>query len=143
MATTWTDATLYTDSEAFNDLPSLLSDNFVLTTDSGTYYLETDVKKRIEEMILNNFNDFPQFDIEEITTASITDILKPIALQLNSALVARFTSKDQSDAYFGLWDDFHADVLARMRRIMKRTGLQYNDPDGINERKFQTVPIIR
>lgn len=143
MATTWTDATLYTDTEAFDDLPKLLSPNYTILTDSSEYYLETDVKQRIQEFILDAFNDFPDFDIEEITQASIDDILKPIALLLNSGLVSRFTSKDPSDSFFLLWEDFNADVFARMRRILKKQGLQFNSPSGINERLFHSVTITR
>lgn len=143
MASNWTGTTLYTDAEAFADLKPLLGDNFTETDDSDDYYLHDDIKKRIEEMILSSFNDFVNFDIETITTASITDILKPIALQFNTGLVARYQSKDTSDSYFALWEDFNADVFARMRRIMKKTGLQYDEPAGINERPFQSIPITR
>lgn len=124
-------------------MPKLLDDNFTETTDSAEYYLHTDVKQRLQEFILDAFNDFPDFDIEEITQASIDDILAPIALQLNSGLVSRFTSKDPSDSYFALWEDFNADVFARMRRILKKQGLQFNAPGGINERLFHSVSITR
>lgn len=143
MATTWTDAIIYTDQEAFDDLPKLLSPNFTLTTDSAEYYLHTDVKQRLQEFILSAFNDFTNFDIEEIEQESIDDILAPIALQLNTGLVSRYTSKDPSDAYFALWEDYNSDVFARMRRIMKKSGLQYDKPAGINKRPFQSIPITR
>lgn len=113
MATNWTSTTFYTDAEAFAALPPLLGNNFTLTTDSPSYYLHTEVKERLKEMILDTFNDFDGFDIEQIEVASITGLLKPVAILFNSALVARYQSKDPEDTYFALWDDYYRDVFSR------------------------------
>lgn len=140
--TNWSDAELYTDQEAFDDLPPLFT--FTKGTDSKKYNLhDKQVKPRICEMIMDRFTDWPSFNIECITTDSI-ELLKEVAIQFNTALVSRRESKDlaeDGDSWASQWQDYEPEIKMRLRMIFK--SLKFEEPEGINDRKFITRPVTR
>jgi len=140
--TNWSDAVLYTDQEAFDDIDNTF--DFTQGEDAKLYYLhDTEIKPRIGEMIQDRFVDWPNFNIECITTDSIT-LLNRVAVQFNTAMVSRRQSKDlaeDGDRYASLWQDAQQEISNRLRMIFK--SLKFEDPEGINDRDFYTVPVRR
>lgn len=138
MATNWTDATLYTEVEAEASFPEL----FDGLTETADTYFHSDVKARIGKMIRYRYHDLKDFDIEEITSASITE-LKEGALFYNNYYVARkqIVNGSDSDAFKMLADHY----LEEAKRYLKVDIelIEFDEPDGINDLKAFSYEIKR
>ena len=136
MATNWTDATLFVSGDVV--LPKNLSG---LTADADIYF-HTRVKDTIGRHIRIKYHDYPSFDIEEITSASITE-LKETALKLNLAYICEdeIINGQETDTYMSLYDHYISIYHHRIRDDVEL--MAFSEPDGINDTKIGSIPIKR
>lgn len=139
MATTWTDATLFLKTDVV--LPKLFSDLGVDDLDVDIYF-HSRVKDDIGKEIRYRFHDLKDFDIEEITSASITE-LKQTALYLNLYYICRdeVVSALETDTFVELGNDYYAKYMYWLKRDIEL--IEFDEPDGINDLKAFSIQIKR
>ena len=137
MATNWTDATLYSEAEAVASLPKILD----LTTSADTYF-HTEVKDEIGQEIKYRYHDLKDFDIEEITAASLT-ALKQCALNLNTFYVCRdeVVNGNEDDTFVRLRDEYFSRYLYYIKRQIEL--MEFDEPEGVNDLKAFSYAIKR
>lgn len=139
MATNWTDATLFLKSDVV--VPKNLSDLKVTDLDVDVYF-EPRVKDEIGDEINYRFKDYTDFDIEEITVASITN-LEQTALYLNLYYICidERVSALETDTFTEMANEYFGRYKYYLKRKLEL--IEFDEPDGINERKTFTMPIQR
>jgi hypothetical protein len=136
MATNWTDATLFVDGDV------ALPENLTGLTATADINFQDEVKIEIGKEIRYRYHDYPNFDIEEITDDSITD-LKETALFLNLHYICRQQLVNGGDA--DTYGDMSMYYFDRYLYFIKRDVelMEFDEPDGINDSEAFTIPVKR
>ncbi|MGH1438262.1 MAG: hypothetical protein ACRBG0_27765 [Lewinella sp.] len=131
MATNWTDATLYEPEDVV--LPAILED-------ATTTYYQDYVKNKLGAEINYKFSDYPNFDIEEISNP---EQLKFVALEMNLLHIAKQISPtmQEDDTFIQYMAIQNEEIVSRIPKDI--SALNFDEPDGINERKTYSIPITR
>ena len=131
MATNWTDATLFAEIDVV--LPAILEA-------AETTYYQAYVKNKLGAEIAYKFADYPNFDIEEISNP---EQLKFVALEMNLFHIAKQISPtmQEDDTFIQYMAIQNEEITARIPKDI--SALNFDEPDGINERRTYSIPIKR
>ena len=131
MATNWTDATLFLPVDVV--LPAILAD-------ATTTYYQDYVKNKLGAEIAYKFHDYPSFDIEEISNP---EQLKFVALEMNLFHIAKQISPtmQEDDTFIQYMAVQNEEIMSRIPKDI--SALNFDEPDGINDRRTYSIPIKR
>jgi hypothetical protein len=131
MATNWTDATLFVTGDVV--LPKLLTN--VTTSNYHDW-----VKLRVGYYVKYYYHDYKDFDIEEITSASLTALEEPaLTLNLHKICMEQSATALDDDTFEVLSEKYKAQYMEEMKMISPT--LEFDEPDGINDRKAFSIGI--